>query len=462
MAVGTYTGNSTDNRSITGVGFRPGVRDRQGRLRRRRLRRAQADGHRPYHGHQPGDDPHLANEPDKIQALEIDGFQLGLDSRVNRNPDTYYWAAFADDTATRRLLLRGDSRRRRRTSIRHALDHDPAGVTTFSVAAAEQGRGGRRDRYGGVNRYYISGRVSRSFSTQNRRQPAAPPRPTSPRSPRIGHPDLPGLRQPHHGRRELLDASHLNTATWSLATSSSTGPATTMRRWTTGPMHHRRLHDGADNYIRVFTPIARAREVSESAAQRARHGRGSSLRPTSSSDSIEVETSVRIEGLGRRQHTAPDAGGVWVETLATTPRAATTSRTTSSRRDRQPSPGPTCSRGRPGSGTTSFRKREQLVGSRPGWGRPAPTGSSTSTTTPSSTPTVTASVTGQRNNASSTNNVSTPAFTELLLRRRGRHAELQRLLRRAAPRGPEAGASRQERLRDLLQEHDRGQPRTST
>lgn len=89
IKVGTYTGNGVDNRSITGVGFTPGyVMVKNDGVNLSCFRDSL----------ETGDATHLlssnSNQPNMIQALEVDGFQVGTDARVNTNAQVYYYYAF--------------------------------------------------------------------------------------------------------------------------------------------------------------------------------------------------------------------------------------------------------------------------------------------------------------------------------------------------------------------------------
>ena len=91
--IGTYAGNNTDNRGITGVGFKPeyvAIRANDNRI----------GAHRPVT--LPGDATlrHNAavNAANSIQAIQSDGFQVGTDVSVNANSVAYHYLA-ARDTA---------------------------------------------------------------------------------------------------------------------------------------------------------------------------------------------------------------------------------------------------------------------------------------------------------------------------------------------------------------------------
>lgn len=91
MSVGAYSGNSLDNRSVTGVGFEPGY------LIIRPLASWTSTVHRSsaVEGDVTLFFRSLANISNGIQAFESDGFQIGNDASVNGSGSMYYWAAFA-------------------------------------------------------------------------------------------------------------------------------------------------------------------------------------------------------------------------------------------------------------------------------------------------------------------------------------------------------------------------------
>jgi YD repeat-containing protein len=90
MAVGSYVGDATDNRSITGIGSQPVyviIKDDSG---------VNAAVHRP--ASLLGDQTLKfdgGNIDNAIQVLEADGFQLGTDNKVNQLGKTDFWMAFA-------------------------------------------------------------------------------------------------------------------------------------------------------------------------------------------------------------------------------------------------------------------------------------------------------------------------------------------------------------------------------
>jgi predicted ribosomally synthesized peptide with SipW-like signal peptide len=92
--VGTYTGNATDNRGITGTGFQPTyvlvrasdtATSRAGRQRPASLSGASSQAFNA-----------AANVTTSIKALQANGFQLGTDASVNANSIAYMYLALKD------------------------------------------------------------------------------------------------------------------------------------------------------------------------------------------------------------------------------------------------------------------------------------------------------------------------------------------------------------------------------
>lgn len=97
VATGTYTGNGTDNRDITGVGFKPKlviIKADDGTVGASGVA-AIKTGATSVHSFWCGDN--TTSLTDHIQAVSDDGFQIGTHSSVNNNTDTYYWVAFGGD-----------------------------------------------------------------------------------------------------------------------------------------------------------------------------------------------------------------------------------------------------------------------------------------------------------------------------------------------------------------------------
>jgi hypothetical protein len=95
--VGTYTGNATDNRNITGVGFVPNwviVKNANASTAVSAVYNVtECYGDSSYYF------TATANLVNAIQALQTDGFQVGTDSTVNGSGNTIYWIAFGDQEA---------------------------------------------------------------------------------------------------------------------------------------------------------------------------------------------------------------------------------------------------------------------------------------------------------------------------------------------------------------------------
>lgn len=88
VATGSYTGNDTDNRNITGVGFQPvwvGVAASGNTFAYFKPSSLAGDASHSYSA--------TANQANRIQALQSDGFQVGTEAEVNTGANTYYWFA---------------------------------------------------------------------------------------------------------------------------------------------------------------------------------------------------------------------------------------------------------------------------------------------------------------------------------------------------------------------------------
>jgi hypothetical protein len=93
LSSGSYVGNGTDNRTITGAGFQPDLVIVKGDNNQFAVLRSSTMS---------GDATKStgALEANLIQSLDANGFTIGTDSRVNRANDVYYWTALkADSTA---------------------------------------------------------------------------------------------------------------------------------------------------------------------------------------------------------------------------------------------------------------------------------------------------------------------------------------------------------------------------
>ena len=93
FAVGAYSGNGADNRSIPGAGFRPELviakrAGASGAVMKPASTGAAVDRTLPFGP--------AGSHPDALQALEPAGFQVGADTHANQAGETYYWAALTD------------------------------------------------------------------------------------------------------------------------------------------------------------------------------------------------------------------------------------------------------------------------------------------------------------------------------------------------------------------------------
>jgi len=95
MAEGSYTGDGTDNRSITSPGFKPStvfVKNSTSATSANR-RAVMKNNLQPTNAASVTGDA-VADVPDSIQDLETNGFQLGTNATVNENTIIFYWFAF--------------------------------------------------------------------------------------------------------------------------------------------------------------------------------------------------------------------------------------------------------------------------------------------------------------------------------------------------------------------------------
>ncbi len=90
FASGGYTGNATDGRTISGVGFQPDlvlVKGNNTSVGAGRTSTMSGDATKPLSGA-------TALSTDRIQSITSDGFTLGTNAAVNGNGVAYQWAAF--------------------------------------------------------------------------------------------------------------------------------------------------------------------------------------------------------------------------------------------------------------------------------------------------------------------------------------------------------------------------------
>jgi hypothetical protein len=94
-AVGSYTGNGTDNRAITGVGFQPDLVIIKNRVSNWGcFRTSGMTGDSTAYFAQAA-----ANFAGGIKSLDADGFTVGTHASVNTSGQVYDWQAFKDDDA---------------------------------------------------------------------------------------------------------------------------------------------------------------------------------------------------------------------------------------------------------------------------------------------------------------------------------------------------------------------------
>jgi hypothetical protein len=97
MDVGSYTGDGSDNRNITGVGFLPQFVMTQTTAPGAPVAHSLAMGSSTDLSHFFIQTPH---EPDQIQALQTDGFQVGTAPESNESGTAFVYAAWAASTIT--------------------------------------------------------------------------------------------------------------------------------------------------------------------------------------------------------------------------------------------------------------------------------------------------------------------------------------------------------------------------
>ncbi len=126
---GTYTGNGSDNRNITGVGF-----ESEFVIVKATSTNAFAIGKTESTGYNV--DANVAGSSNQIQALQSDGFQVGFDANVNQNTTSYMYLAWrqndvplfvtttadtSDGTTTSNLALRANQGGDGAISLREAI-----------------------------------------------------------------------------------------------------------------------------------------------------------------------------------------------------------------------------------------------------------------------------------------------------------------------------------------------------
>ena len=129
-AVGTYAGNGTDDRNISGLGFEPEyviIKQNNNREAVHRPATVQEDNTLRF--------INQVRAADMIQALQTGGFQVGTSDRVNKTGENYFWAAFAGgelriSSAADQVFRIGDSA----TAMRTITITDHAQLPTITAA----------------------------------------------------------------------------------------------------------------------------------------------------------------------------------------------------------------------------------------------------------------------------------------------------------------------------------------
>ncbi len=126
---GTYTGDGTDNRNITGVGFEPEfLITKATSVNNFSIGKTESTGF--------NTDANVAGTTNQLQALQSDGFQVGNDAAVNQNGASYMYVAFgqhdpglivdttsntSDGTVTSLYALRASKGADGKISLREAI-----------------------------------------------------------------------------------------------------------------------------------------------------------------------------------------------------------------------------------------------------------------------------------------------------------------------------------------------------
>lgn len=126
IATGTYLGDGGDDRAITGIGFRPEFLNLKGPfLTNAQARYASLDGF--------GDSTSywiaLANQPDAIQRLLPDGFEVGTTNDVNFPGNAYHWVALSAAPVVDTAI------------VAQPLAIDPSPIATFRFSATQPDSG---------------------------------------------------------------------------------------------------------------------------------------------------------------------------------------------------------------------------------------------------------------------------------------------------------------------------------
>lgn len=99
MFEGTYAGNNTDNRNITGVGFQADFMFTKNATSATAGNRYPLMNFNESYGESSASiGVAAADQINSIQAIQSDGFQLGADTQVNQNAETFYFVSFGGAT----------------------------------------------------------------------------------------------------------------------------------------------------------------------------------------------------------------------------------------------------------------------------------------------------------------------------------------------------------------------------
>jgi hypothetical protein len=132
VKTGTYTGNNSDNRNITGVGFQPEWVVLQGDTGNA-VQKPASSGNSTDIAQYFSD---FAEEPNGIQALQADGFQIGTDGTVNASGKTYYYFAIKASGSFKTGSYSGDNNDNRSIT---GVGFEPTAVLVKSASSTQAG-----------------------------------------------------------------------------------------------------------------------------------------------------------------------------------------------------------------------------------------------------------------------------------------------------------------------------------
>jgi hypothetical protein len=127
VATGSYTGNNTDDRAITGIGFTPSVvivKAATAQIAVARTDTMSGDASKPMTGN-------TALAANRIQSLDSDGFTVGTNNQVNQSTTAYSWVALRADSS---LVKTGSYTGNGTSQSVTGLGFSPEYVTTMSAA----------------------------------------------------------------------------------------------------------------------------------------------------------------------------------------------------------------------------------------------------------------------------------------------------------------------------------------